>query len=97
MELHSGIRPQKTRLRPGDGKGREGKVDVVITIRSKTFGHSVDSRISVEMLQRIAGNAEQITSEGYRVPIVTQGEGYIGCLCDHDQIPRGEDAMGIWS
>jgi hypothetical protein len=64
----------------------QAKVDVVITIGSKTFGHSVDSRVSVDMLQRIAGNEAQVTLEGYWVPIVVKGEGYIGCLCPHDEI-----------
>jgi hypothetical protein len=59
---------------------------VVIAIGSKTFGHSVDSRVSVDMLQRIAGREAQITLEGYWGPVVIEGEGYIGCLCPHDGI-----------
>jgi hypothetical protein len=64
-----------------------GKVDVIITTGTVTFGHSVDARVSVDMLQRIAGNEAKITLNGYWVPIVIQGEGYIGRLCPHDQIP----------
>jgi hypothetical protein len=61
-------------------------VDVVVTIGSKTIGHSVDSRISVEILQKIAENEAQMTLDGYFVPILTKGEGYIGCLCPHYEI-----------
>jgi hypothetical protein len=32
-----------------------------------TFGHSVDSKISVEMLRKIAGNVAPLTLEGYWV------------------------------
>jgi hypothetical protein len=40
----------------------------------------------VEDLQRLAGNASQLTLEGYCVPIVTKGDGYIACLCSQDEI-----------
>jgi hypothetical protein len=50
------------------------------------FGRSVDSRITVEELQRLAGNQPKMTLQGYWVPIVTDGEGHIGCLCSQDQI-----------
>jgi hypothetical protein len=59
---------------------------VEIAIGGETFGHSVDSRVSVEMLQKIAENATQTTLSVYWVPIVTEWEGYIGCLCPHDKI-----------
>jgi hypothetical protein len=63
-----------------------GQVDVTITLGTFTFGHSVDSKISAEMLQRIAGNAAHVTLEGYWIPVVINGEGRIGNLCPHDEI-----------
>jgi hypothetical protein len=63
-----------------------GKVDVVITVGSITFGHNVDAHVSVDMLQRIAGNEARMTLKGYWVPIIIRGEGYVGRLCPHDQI-----------
>jgi hypothetical protein len=40
----------------------------------------------VEYLRRLAGNASQLTLEGYWVLVVTKGDGYIGCLCSQDDI-----------
>jgi hypothetical protein len=71
---------------PTSARRPYGKVDVVITVGAMTFGHSVDSRVTVEMLQRIARNVAQSAIEGYWIPIVTRGEGTIGCLCPHDEI-----------
>jgi hypothetical protein len=59
---------------------------VIITIGSKTFGHSLDSGVSVDMLQRIAENQAKMTLKGYWVPVVVKGEGYIGCLCPNYEI-----------
>jgi hypothetical protein len=56
-------------------------VDIVITVGSVTFGHSVDARITADKLQRIAGNEARTTMDGYWVPIVTKGDGYIRRLC----------------
>jgi hypothetical protein len=75
----------------------QGKVDVIITIGAITFGHSVDSRITVEDLQRLASNAAQLTLEGYWVPVGTKGEAYIGCLCSQDEIlvyPSTQEDIG---
>jgi hypothetical protein len=38
------------------------------------------------MLQKIAGHEAQMTLDGSWVPIVTDGEGHIDCLCPHDEI-----------
>jgi hypothetical protein len=46
----------------------------------------VDSKITVEKLQRLAGNAAHLTLNGYWVPTVIRGEGKIGCLCFQDEI-----------
>jgi hypothetical protein len=65
----------------------------VITLGTFTFGHSVDSLITVEKLQRLAGNAAQLTLNGYWVPIAIRGEGTIGCLRPHDEIELSPDQI----
>jgi hypothetical protein len=38
------------------------------------------------MLQKIAWNEAKRTLIGHWVPIITSGDGYMGCLCPHDEI-----------
>lgn len=61
-------------------------MDVEIIVGNKSFGHSVDARVTVEMLQRIAGNGLQIILEGYWVPVVITGEGRVGRLQSGDKV-----------
>jgi hypothetical protein len=52
-----------------------GKVDVVITVGTVTFGYSVDAHITEDKLQRIAGNVAKMALEGCWVAIATKGDG----------------------
>jgi hypothetical protein len=56
---------------PTSTRGPQGKGGVSITMGSVTFGYGVNSRITVEMLQRIAGNEAKVTLEGYCVHLPT--------------------------
>jgi ribonuclease HI len=58
----------------------------VISLGTFTFGYSVDSRITVDKFQKLAGNAAQLTLEGYWIPVLVRGEGTVGCLYPHDEI-----------
>jgi hypothetical protein len=60
--------------------------DIVIMVGPVTFGHSVDSRITEDKLQRIAGSEAKMNLEGYRIAIVRSGAGHIRCLSSRDHV-----------
>jgi hypothetical protein len=47
----------------------QGKVDIVITVRSDTFNHSVGSRITEGKLHRIAANETRTNLEGFKAQV----------------------------
>jgi hypothetical protein len=59
---------------------------VTIKVNGRTYGHSVESRLSADNIQKLAGNLAQITLDGLWTPVVVNRTGYIGCLQSEDEI-----------